>query len=329
MTAGLDPLDALLLDRFQRDFPLVPRPFREVGAQLGIEEGAVIARCGALMARGVVGRIGAIVAPNTVGASTLAAMRVPMEHLERVAAAVSAEPGVSHNYERENAVNLWFVVTGRDEEAVVATLDRIRRDTGLAVADLRLLEAFHLDLGFPLAGGRAGRPRGASGDAGAVQPGDADLLAAIEDGIPLVPQPFATVAAALGLPESEVLARLSTLAAAGVVKRFGVVVRHHAVGYRANAMAVWDVAEGAASALGRRFAEVPDVTLAYRRRRAADWPFNLYCMVHAKRREEALAVVTALDAMAGPAARDRAVLFSSRCFKQRGARFAALREAAA
>lgn len=329
MAADLDFLDAQLVDGFQRGFPLVPRPFREVARCLGREEGEVIGRYRALLAQGVVGRIGAIVAPNTIGASTLAAMRVPPADLERVAGTVSAEPGVSHNYEREHAVNLWFVVTGRDGADVAATLDRIRGATGMAVADLTLLEPFHLDLGFPLGGGRSAMSRGESCDAAAVQSGDADLLAAIEDGIPLVPEPFAAVAAAVGVAESTLLTRLSTLAAAGIVKRFGVVVRHRAVGYGANAMAVWDVPDPAASALGRRFAEVPEVTLAYRRRRAAGWPFNLYCMVHARQRAEALAVVERLDAIAGCQARDRAVLFSRRCFKQRGARFGAARDAAA
>lgn len=329
MTADLDFLDAQLVDGFQRGFPLVPRPFREVARRLGREEGEVIGRYRALLAQGVVGRIGAIVAPNTIGASTLAAMRVPPAELERVAGTVSAEPGVSHNYEREHAVNLWFVVTGRDGADVAATLDRIRGATGMAVADLTLLEPFHLDLGFPLRGGRSAMSRGESCDSAAVQPGDADLLAAIEDGIPLVPEPFAAVAAAVGVAESTLLTRLSALAAAGIVKRFGVVVRHRAVGYGANAMAVWDVADSAASALGRRFAEVPEVTLAYRRRRAAGWPFNLYCMVHARQRAEALAVVERLDAIAGRQARDRAILFSRRCFKQRGARFGAARDAAA
>ncbi len=93
-------------------------------------------------------------------------------------------------------------------------------------------------------------------------------------------------------------------------------------------MAVWDVPADEVSELGRRFAREAGVTLCYRRRRAADWPFNLYCMVHARTREEASAVVARLDGIADGVASNRTVLFSRHCFKQTGARFSHARSAA-
>lgn len=147
---ALDAVDRRLLDAFQRDFPLVPAPFAALAAELGIAEGEVLARLGTLTATGSVSRVGAVLPPHRRGWSTLAAMAVPARRLEAVAGLVSAFPEVNHNYEREHRLNLWFVVTAESREAVEAVLAAIEERTGLAVLDLPLVEAFHIDLGFPL-----------------------------------------------------------------------------------------------------------------------------------------------------------------------------------
>ena len=99
-------------------------------------------------------RIGAAVRPNSAGASTLAAMSVPEHDLPRVAGIVNAEAGVNHNYEREHAFNLWFVVTGRDQNSVQGALSRVRDASGYRVLDLPLKKPYFIDLGFSLNGNR-------------------------------------------------------------------------------------------------------------------------------------------------------------------------------
>ena len=151
MTAlTLSKLDKSLLDGFQRDFPLCPQPYAEIADRLGVDEADVIAAFARLQDAGLVSRIGAVVRPHRAGWSTLAAIAVPAERLDEVAALVSSYPEVNHNYEREHPVNLWFVVTGPDQDAVARVLDEIARRSGLEVLDLPLEEAFCLDLGFPL-----------------------------------------------------------------------------------------------------------------------------------------------------------------------------------
>jgi len=146
----MDQVEHRLLNDYQRDFPLEPRPYARIADELGLCEDEVLARLADLQARGTLSRIGAVVRPNTVGASTLAAMAVPAERLEVVAALVSAQPEVNHNYEREHAFNLWFVVAAADQTAVQATLESIAAETGLPVLDLPLQTAYHIDLGFDL-----------------------------------------------------------------------------------------------------------------------------------------------------------------------------------
>lgn len=334
MFAALDPVDRALIDDYQRAFPLVETPFAAIAEEVGGTESDVIERYRRLIGEDLVTRIGAALAPNTLGASTLAAMTVPADRLDQVAAMVSGDHCVNHNYERQSGVdgdpNLWFVVAGDCGDAVERSLDRIAGRAGLDVLDLRLIEAFHLDLGFRLAG--LDTERRVTGETppetAAIAAGDADLMAAIEDGLPLVSRPFAVIADRTDRHEAAVLARVRALVAGRIIRRFGVIARHRKLGYRANAMCVWDIPDDVASDLGRTLARERGVTLCYRRRRAAGWPFNLYCMVHGTSRDVALDVHRRLDAIAVSHARDRRVLFSTRCFKQTGARLSPERSAA-
>lgn len=149
------------------------------------------------------------------------------------------------------------------------------------------------------------------------------LLAAVQGGLPLVPAPYAALAAQLAVGEAQLLAALRDLCAQGVIKRLGVVVRHHELGYHANAMVVWDLPDAEVGAIGRRLGAEPLVRLSYRRPRwLPEWPYNLFTMVHGRDRDAVLAEVERLAAHHGLTRTPRAVLFSTRRFKQRGARYA-------
>lgn len=159
---------------------------------------------------------------------------------------------------------------------------------------------------------------------------DLALLAALCRGLPLVPRPWAAVGRACGMEEAEVLERLRRLVGAGVVRRFGVVVRHRELGYRANAMVVFDLPDGDVAAAAGKLCALPYVTLCYRRpRRPPAWPYNLFCMIHGRDRGRVEALVAEAAEAAGIAQRPRAVLFSRRCFVQRGARYGVPRAEAA
>jgi len=152
------------------------------------------------------------------------------------------------------------------------------------------------------------------------------VIAALQAGLPLVSRPYAAIAERLGLSEAQVLHTVEDLRARGTIKRLGLVVRHHELGYRANAMVVWDLPEAVVAESAPILAAAEAVTLCYQRpRRPPQWPYNLFCMVHGRRREAVLAIVDELTTQAGLAGYPRAILFSRRRFKQRGARY--LREA--
>ena len=142
--------ERLVVNAYQHDFPLHPRPFAEMADKLGMSEESVLAIVGDLRERGILSRVGAVIAPNRVGASTLAAMSVPAAQLEEGARRVSERPEVNHNYEREHTLNLWFVVAAADRTAVLRTLDEIANETGFEAIELPLLKAYHIDLGFTI-----------------------------------------------------------------------------------------------------------------------------------------------------------------------------------
>lgn len=143
-------LEQYLLNDYQRGFPLVPRPFAKIADELGTSEARVIDRYAELQAAGTVTRVGAVVRPHAVGVSTLAAVAVPAEEVERMGRCIAARPEVNHCYEREHTFNIWFVVTAADERALAAVLAAIERECETRVLDLPLVEAYHIDLGFAL-----------------------------------------------------------------------------------------------------------------------------------------------------------------------------------
>lgn len=312
-------LEFRLLNEFQRDFPLTPAPFAEIAARLGSDEATVLSLLRHLRDDGTISRVGAVFAPRAVGASTLAAMAVPHERLEEVAAVVSARHGVNHNYEREHHFNLWFVATAPDEDALAALLDEIGAAAGYPPIALPLLEEFHIDLGFDLLHGGKVRQTARRCERRPTSPTDRRLVAALQPGLALVPRPFAQLAEEAGMQESALVERLAEWLDEGCIKRFGVVVRHHELGFRANAMVVFDIPDEEVSAVGQRLAHEAGVTLCYRRQRhLPHWHHNLFCMVHGRSREEVAPVIERLRRVAGHPCD---ALFSLRRFKQCGAKY--------
>lgn len=312
----MDALDRRLLNDFQRDFPLVPRPYADVGRVLGIDEAEVIDRLRLLTQAGRISRLGATVRPNTAAASTLAALAVPPARVEAVAALVGAEPGVNHSYLRDSPDwNLWFVATAPDEDALAASLARIEAATSLPVLDLRLKRAFNIDLGFCLEGQRRAMPERPPADMSALRDGDRPILQALSRGLALDPNPYALAER----PEAEVIARIRALSAAQIITRLGVIVKHRSLGWTANAMVVFDLPEEAIAEVGLQLAAVPGVTLCYQRVTRPGWRWGLFCMIHAQSRDDALAVLARARTLPGLTEADHRILFSTRCFTQRGA----------
>ncbi len=157
-----------------------------------------------------------------------------------------------------------------------------------------------------------------------VDPLDRELVRAVQGGLPIVANPYAAIAAGLGITEAEVIRRLQRLLESGDIRRFGVVVRHRELGYHANAMVVWDVPDNRVSEIGQLIGRQACVTLCYRRpRHPGRWRYNLFCMIHGRSREGVLNNLQALIERCALHDIEHEVLFSRRRFKQCGARYVA------
>ncbi len=143
-------LEQRLLNEFQQGLPLSPTPYADMAERLGVYETSVLENLQRLQTEGAISRVGAVFRPNRVGVSTLAAMAVPQEKLESVAALVNEFAEVNHNYERDHRFNLWFVAVAADEENLQATLKQIEKLSGFEVMDLPMEEDYFIDLGFEL-----------------------------------------------------------------------------------------------------------------------------------------------------------------------------------
>ncbi len=309
-----------LLNSWQHGFPLVSRPFRQLGLSVGLSEQAVLDYFQQWQQNGVLSRIGPVLNPSCLS-STLVGMHVPASRLDDVAGRISALPHVNHNYEREHHINLWFVLACAQAQDLQHTLDDIARETSLMPLSLPMLCGYHIDLGFSLA--HTGKAPSQVSTCGSL-PADGSLahamLRTVLHGLALVPEPFMTLGEQAGMSEKHVLSQLSSWLDDGLFRRFGVVLRHRSLGYIANAMCVWTLPEHRIDELGRRLAKEPGVTLCYHRRpQPPAWTHNLFCMIHGKDRSQVLAQHARLSHGLGLERFPHDILFSSRCFKQRGA----------
>ncbi|WP_131111675.1 siroheme decarboxylase subunit beta [Sulfuricystis thermophila] len=152
---------------------------------------------------------------------------------------------------------------------------------------------------------------------------DRRLILATQAGLPLVPRPYDALAERLDIEPQEVKARLAAMLASGVIRRIGAVPNHYALGYRFNAMTVWDVADDVVDTLGEQVGALACVSHCYRRpRHLPDWPYNLFAMVHGRSRAEAEAGIAAIAAVLGTDCRAHEALYSSRILKKTGLRLA-------
>jgi siroheme decarboxylase len=150
---------------------------------------------------------------------------------------------------------------------------------------------------------------------------DRALIAATQGGLPLVARPYEAVGAMLGVPGERVRERLAEMLASGLVRRIGAVPNHYRLGYTANGMSVWDVADAQVDALGTRVGALTFVSHCYRRpRHATAWPYNLFAMLHGRSREEVERQAGEIAALLGEACQGHEILYSTAILKKTGLR---------
>jgi siroheme decarboxylase len=150
---------------------------------------------------------------------------------------------------------------------------------------------------------------------------DRALIVATQGGLPLVSRPYQAIGEKIGIAGEEVVRRLQAMLESGVIRRIGAVPNHYAIGWTANGMTVWDVADARVDELGARVGALDFVTHCYRRPRALpNWPYNLFAMVHGASRTEVADKAAVIATLLGAECRANKILFSTRILKKSGLR---------
>lgn len=324
-TAVLEPFDQLLLNEMQDRFPLVPEPFAELARRAGATEGAVIARLQAMRESGVLRQVSPIFDTKALGyVSSLVAMRVADEQLARAAVVVNSHPGVSHNYKRTHAFNMWFTIAvppGADLQAHVDALHRLAGAESTRM--LPTLRLFKIGVTLDMTGERAIDHRSAPqythdhrevASKHQLTARDIDVIRAVQGDLSLESNPFDAPARVLGVSVEDLLGELEDLQQRGYLRRFAAILRHRKAGFGANGMAVWDVPEDDILDMGATMAGYTTISHCYQRPKYEDWRYNLFTMIHARKKGEVEEFVAQLSR--DHHLQDYAVLYSTTEFKK-------------
>ncbi|MBI3292620.1 MAG: Lrp/AsnC family transcriptional regulator [Elusimicrobia bacterium] len=302
----MDELDRKILMRVQEALPLVPTPFAEIGVPLGLTESDTITRLQRLKKLRIVRQISAIFDTRALGyQSTLVAMRAVPERLDQAAKVVNRHPGVSHNYARNHAYNLWFTLAIPPLCSLEQSVERLRRLSGAESARiLPTLRLFKIGVQLDVEGTEPASARSATVtyddakrkaiQAQPVTDREIAFIRVLQEDFPLVSRPFQTLAESLGCSEAEVLEQARRFQEQGRMRRYAAILFHRRAGFTENAMGVWVVPGDRMEEVGRTMASFKKVSHCYQRPVYPDWPYSIFTMVHGRTVEECQAVIDAI-----------------------------------
>jgi len=332
-----------IINNNQKGFPLTSEPYQTIAERLAYvniitNELEVFQAIEDLNSQEILSRVGPVFDHKKAGASTLAAIAVPAKNLDKVADIVNQFEQVNHNYGRESYTgqqkfNLWFVVTASDLLALNSTIANIELLTGLPVLVLPMEASYHIDLAFSINVTGVESPTSnqinnnvANHEGKSVihltEIEKTALRGAIEKGLPTHLLPYQVIAKQLALTEQQVLMQISIWQEEGLIRRFGLVIKHRKLGYDANAMVVWNIPNKDMDAVALKLAKCDPVSLCYQRPRSLpDWPYNLFCMIHGTDRAFVLQQISHITEKLGLESIEKDILFSFKAYKQHGARY--------
>ena len=320
----LDDLDRKLLNLMQGSFPIAPRPYEHVASLANVAEAEVMGRVQRLLDKRIIRQVTPIFDTRALGySSMLVAAKVDPEHPHRAAQVINEHPGVSHNYLRNHDFNLWFTIATEPDSqlGLEGTLEVLAREAGAeSVRQLPTLKLFKIRMDLEM----EGDTQALSSAVEAKEPIELDpqpydeldiaVIRALQGDMPVVSEPYAPAAAALGMPEAAFLDHLSGMQERGILRRVAAILYHRRAGFSANGMGVWQVPDEQIADIGRRMAAVRGISHCYQRPTYADWPYSVFTMAHGRSKQECDAVLDAIAEQTGIS--ERATLYSSTEFKK-------------
>ncbi|MBF0252423.1 MAG: hypothetical protein HQL29_01270 [Candidatus Omnitrophica bacterium] len=285
-----------LLDLLQTSFPLVPEPFKEIALMLDSSEETILSAISSLKTKGVIRRIGPVFDAESLGyTSALFGVKVPLEKEEESADFISTFEGVTHNYHRDDEINLWFTLTSKTENEMEQIIQQIKTKIDpQKLLRLRSKKVFKIRAVFGLSRAEILRPLQSLR-----MTEDFSILKAIQNDLPLINRPFKGFAETLDMSEVDLLSYITESINNGYIRRYGALLGHRQAGYNYNVMVVFNIPSDKINEIGTKVSEKLFVSHCYERELCADWPFNFYAMVHAKSEEESALFINELKTIVG------------------------------
>ena len=318
----MDNLDREILNEIQWTFPLVPRPFSEIAKKFKVPEEEVMARLKELKKSGIVRQLSAIFDTRRLGyKSALVAMAIDADKLDRVAAQINRHPGVSHNYERNHEYNLWFTLAVPPGSDLKSEIDKFSKLPGInKTRMLPTIKLFKIGVKLEMVEDKKAdvKPTEEKKKINEVKfvatEEDKRYIRELQKDLEVVERPFLNSAQSLGITEEQLLEKAKYFEGIGVMRRFAAILRHRDAGFVENGMIVWKVPEERIEQVGVLLGAYPQVSHCYQRPVYADWPYNVFSMVHCKSNDDADKIAREIESQID--VHDYKILFSSREFKK-------------
>jgi siroheme decarboxylase len=320
----LDSTDRKLLNTIQTEFPLVEKPFDDLGNRLGITPEEVISRLARLKSEHVIRMIGPVIDGRCLGfSSSLIAAKVPSDRLVQVEKTIFKHEGVSHGYERDHEFNVWFTLVVGPEIDLNSELEHLNcRINAEKIVSLTSLKVFKIGAYFDMEeNSRAGIAVKPSPGSKPVQLTAVDkaIINQLQQDLALVPFPFEALAGSVNLPVEAVLIRCRALIEQGVIRRFSASINHRQAGFTANAMCCWAVPAEDTDAMGEKLSSLRQVSHCYERKTSPGWRYNLFAMIHGHSREACQGIADKISSETGQF--DAVVLYSTKEFKKQRVKY--------
>ena len=322
----LDDFDRRLLNAMQGAFPIEPRPYAAVARELGVPEERVLGRVQELIDERIIRQVTPIYDTRAFGyGSMLVAARVDPEHPWRAAKIINSHPGVSHNYLRNHAFNMWFTIAVEEDSklGLQGTLDVLQELTGAeSIRQLPTLKLFKIRMDLDMEGDTDALAK-AAGEA--VAPAELEkqpfdeldiaIVRATQGDLPVISEPYAAAAREVGIGVDQLLEHMNGMVERRLLRRVAAILFHRRAGFSANGMGVWRVPDERIAEYGPRMAAFRGISHCYERPTYADWRYQIFTMAHGRSKEECDAILDAIAAEL-PDIQDRATLYSSTEFKK-------------
>ena len=310
-----------ILSRIQKKFPLVARPFQVIAEELGMSEDEVLDILQEQKRSNIIRQTSAIFDTKRLGyKSSLVAFKVPLEKIDTAVEIINSHPGISHNYERNHDFNIWFTL-GIAPDSKLGLDKTVEILAELTEADdyimLPTLKLFKINVKLNTTGKDEKKEAVKKIVHTEIEmtPLHNAIVRRAQYDIEMVSEPFKKIIDELDIDYDKFFSILKELQEAGIMRRFASILNHRKAGFNANAMVVWDVDEGQkGEEIGASAAEFSAVSHCYLRPKYANWPYNLFTMVHGKTKEETNGII---EEMAKEIeSKSHMPLYSSREFKK-------------